>query len=402
MTRPVSLLSPPTARSVLITALLVLLSTTGRTNADDSSPFTSVESLLALVRTRELDVGGNIISQDTGTAWAIGRIGGRVVFVTAAHTVVHQGKPVDVQLRLANCLQPIDAKVELDSFSQSLDLAVLEARPPDECQDSYASNPLPGLALDLMRDAVIDQVGQRLVVHGFGTEDRLQSRHPAQLTNWESSAISFSPPVLYGMSGGMVTTEDGDIVGVVVREGQALRIDEMLRHLKQKQVSTNLVGAFGVLHVRGLPDGTQLELDNLPYESIRRTRYVAPGPHTVRVLAPGYQVTQKKTISIDPGEAELLCASLAEPINHAWRAARFPVLIGGAALLAGAVITGILGKQSRSDFYRDPSRSGLERTETLNVVTDALLIGSGASAATFIAGSLLWNATEHSTLSQCE
>jgi hypothetical protein len=201
-----------------------------------------------------------------------------------------------------------------------------------------------------------------------------------------------------GMSGGLVTSEHGELVGMITHNPRAARIDFVVAELRNSLVNLNLLGPFAMLHLRGHPLGARLVVDGGPEEAIRETRYIEVGTHSIAVSAPGYQSTPAVALRFEPGETHVLCADMAPPISHTWAAVRFPILIGSGALLIAGGITAAFASSSAKSFRDNPTRDDYDSTRTLNTTADVLFASGAALALGFAVGHLFWNPSTRSSL----
>jgi hypothetical protein len=218
-----------------------------------------------------------------------------------------------------------------------------------------------------------------------------------------------------------------DLAFVLFKQGRLRQSSELLQdllnnsngpaadvryHEYAKALLANVLSAFPVLHLSISPATAEVKIDGQPLavSGGKRSMPVDPGTHRVQVSAPGFVAKETEVVTQSRSETrrEITLSQLpspdkskamtskpgsaAEPKQSFLVTAGHWVAIGvGAALVASAIVTGVLAKNADEDFTRqcptlnncDPHLKGLrDKASHLGTATGVLL----ASGAVFVVG----------------
>jgi outer membrane receptor for ferrienterochelin and colicins len=113
---------------------------------------------------------------------------------------------------------------------------------------------------------------------------------------------------------------------------------------------------------------------------------LAPGTRELSIRSPRHEPWTTRAL-FEPGAATRVRYDLVDPETRPWRGWRLLGYgIGGALVVSGAV-TGTLALNANADFDAEPTRDALDRRDSLNLATDALLL----SGLVVVAGTLVWD-----------
>lgn len=336
-----------------------------------------------------------------GTGWVIGHVEKTLYIVTAGHTVIDQASlraASDIRVKPIGCLEPLPATPLLSSYDPALDVIVLQSRLSGACLTALSTADVPPVALGSIAKSMQRQIGLALTLSARSEADGIDSTR-AELAGWSHGSLLISPAMDPGMSGGLVSSETGLLLGMIRTTREATDMTTLLAHLKDCSVPVDFVGASSWLLFEGHPANATLAVDSGPTVPMHGKWRVSVGGHKLEVRAHGYD--QPKPLMVSPAAGEFLtvCGRWEQPISPFWRDIRFPVLGTSIALLVAGAVTGGLALKMHADFNRAPTRSSYETTNTLNTATDVLLLAGGATMLAFGAGSLALNANSRSALS---
>ena len=363
-----------------------------------------VGTIVALVDAQWQAADGVSKTRRTGTAWAAGHAKEEFFLVTAGHNVVDADslrEATSVEVRMVACKAPVPATVMLDTWSEDLDAVVLRARLSEDCLAKLSTTPAPRIALGKVADAMRGQAGLRVVLWGRKGQDVAAS--DGHLAGWKEQTLSIAEEMARGMSGGLVATKEGLLLGMIVKESAATEMDAIVKELETYNIPIDFVAPSGWLIIEGLlPSSAKLQIDYGPRIDVHERWRVPAGKHRLSLDVADHDQPDALHLDVDVDQEVRVCANIEPKISFFWKRTRYPLLAGSLAFLAGAGVTGALALKANSDFNNEPVGSSYDRTATFNFMTDVLLASGGLGLLLYGGGHLLWNAEDRSSFVPCK
>jgi hypothetical protein len=266
------------------------------------------------------------------------------------------------------------------------DFVMLKARIlSTECREAISRlAPLRRSRLDS-----VTGVGKRLILIGRTGKD-LASRE-VDVSAWDAEKISLSGRNQDGMSGGLLMTPDGEIVGMASRtvstSAYAVPFVNIMSKPDLKGIPFDLAGRTSGLELKGYPAGTHLTLNGDPANAIELAPSaqwlpLPPGqaPVPLKLTAHGYDPVED-AVTITDGDPVPRCVALVRPVDRWAARSKWPLLAAGAALGITTAVLAQVTDSAKSSFYAVPTRSAYDEANGDVTLTRAFLIGAVVTGA---------------------
>jgi hypothetical protein len=333
-----------------------------------------------------------------------------VYLVTARHVAYNadgvKAQQVHVMLNASICGEAFDAHVY--NGDPDCDCAVISAPVPDGCREGITS--LRSLPRTSLR-ADNAQPGTTMVALARASDGSVGPSRELVLQQWDSTKILLRSPTDEGMSGGLLLTSDGEVVGMIQgTESKIAHVTEFASIMNNSRFNTvpfNLAGKHSGATLRGYPSGAQLTVDGVARIDLGpspRSLPFPPGLVRLTITAPDYDPVEDRVNIID-GDEPTRCVTMVKSYQRKIAKIKWPLVGATVALLGASAVSFKLGSDSKDSFFDMPTGAQRETANSeLALGWDLLYVAGGVGAlsvAAFMANGFALSPNIESSVKDC-